>query len=241
MAKARKRSRSIEEDANVDVNDQVNQSVDDVQSTLLNTSTELLMWCLCLCIETGRSLTCPLAELKENIKKRRLSAIKADTKLKQIYNVQEMKKTFDFAKTFVEDDDVIIPNCPLSIATTIKRACLKNYDNYKTLNDNDKNIVALGANGILDLSNKDSPHKGLLGSNAFKILQETYPPSFTSIDIFENTVDVSVIEKKAKIDLGSARAYANKKENSTKGFESTIYDVYSEYLKILQFKKKDIS
>lgn len=68
MAKTRKRSRSIEEgDANVDVNDQVSQSVDEIQSTLLNTSTELL---------------------KENIKKLRPSATKADTKLKQIYNTQ---------------------------------------------------------------------------------------------------------------------------------------------------------
>ncbi|KAI8884138.1 hypothetical protein K501DRAFT_271945 [Backusella circina FSU 941] len=99
-------------------------------------------------------------------------------------------------------------------------------------------ILSLGANGILDLS-KDSPHKDLLGSNAFNILQETYPPSLTFIDIFEDIVCVSDIEKKAKIDLSSARAYANKKENSAKGFESTIYDVYSEYLKILQFKKKE--
>ncbi|CEJ04039.1 hypothetical protein RMCBS344292_18009 [Rhizopus microsporus] len=216
MTKTRKRSRSIEEDdANVDVNGQISQSVDEIQSTSLNTSTELL---------------------KENIK-RRPSATKADTKLKQIYNVQKVKKAFDFAKTFVEEDDVIIPNCPLSIATTIKRACLKNYDNYKTLNDNDKNIVALGANGILDLS-KNSPHKDLLGSNVFNILQKTYPPSLTSMDIFEDIVCVSDIEKKAKIDLSSARAYANKKESSAKGFESTIYNVYSEYLKILQFKKK---
>lgn len=35
-----------------------------------------------------------------------------------------------------------------------------------------------------------------------------------------------------------ARAHANKKENTSKNFEATIYDVYSEYLKILQFKKK---
>lgn len=79
MTKTRKRSRSIEEDdANVDVNGQISQSVDEIQSTLLNTSTELL---------------------KENIKKRRPSATKADTKLKQIYNVQKVKKAFDFAKT----------------------------------------------------------------------------------------------------------------------------------------------
>ncbi len=37
-------------------------------------------------------------------------------------------------------------------------------------------ILSLGANGILDLSNKNSPHKDLLGSNAFNILQEIYPP-----------------------------------------------------------------
>jgi hypothetical protein len=110
-------------------------------------------------------------------------------------------------------------------------------------------ILSLGANGILDLSNKNSPHKDLLGSNTFNILQETYPPFLTSIDIFEDIVDVSDIEKvilgehiifdviakvpntcfyKVKIDLSSARAYANKKESSAKGFESTIYDVYSE-------------
>lgn len=78
MTKTRKRSRSIEEDdANVDVNGQISQSVDEIQSTSLNTSTELL---------------------KENIK-RRPSATKADTKLKQIYNVQKVKKAFDFAKT----------------------------------------------------------------------------------------------------------------------------------------------
>lgn len=56
-------------------------------------------------------------------------------------------------------------------------------------------ILSLGENGILDLSNKDSPHKDLLGSNAFNILQKTYPPSLTSIDIFEDIVDVSDIEK----------------------------------------------
>lgn len=34
--------------------------------------------------------------------------------------------------------------------------------------------------------------------------------------------------KKAKIDLNMARALANKKENTSKNFEATIYDVYSE-------------
>lgn len=109
--------------------------------------------------------------------------------------------------------------------------------------------LSLGANGILDLSNKNSPHRELLGNNAFDILREKYPPSFTLIDIFEDMVDVSGIEKvitgeiytgryhksnqylllllkKAKIDISSARAYANKKENTAKGFKCTIYDIY---------------
>lgn len=55
-------------------------------------------------------------------------------------------------------------------------------------------ILSLGANGILDLS-KNSPHKDLLGSNVFNILQKTYPPSLTSMDIFEDIVCVSDIEK----------------------------------------------
>ncbi|KAG1217457.1 hypothetical protein G6F35_009142 [Rhizopus arrhizus] len=92
------------------------------------------------------------------------------------------------------------------MTTTIKRACLKNYDNYKTLNDSDK---------------ISSP----LGQMAYSISPTRTPPTKTYWE-------------KAKIDLSSARAYANKKESSAKGFESTIYDVYSEYLKILQFKKK---
>lgn len=42
------------------------------------------------------------------------------------------------------------------------------------------------------------PHKELLGVNAFNILLEKYPPCLTSIDIFEDIVDVSGVEKKAQ-------------------------------------------
>ncbi|CAO3639645.1 unnamed protein product [Mucor hiemalis] len=62
MTKARKRSLSIEKDAsNFDVNDRINHSVDEIQSTLSSTTTE---------------------PLKENIKKRKPNQRGHQTKVK---------------------------------------------------------------------------------------------------------------------------------------------------------------
>lgn len=60
----------------------------------------------------------------------------------------------------------------------IKISSRKYYDMYYVASTKVYSTLSLRANGILDLSKKDSFHKDLLGRNVFIFLRETYPTLF---------------------------------------------------------------
>lgn len=127
----------------------------------------------------------------------------------------------------------------LSVATQFKRACLELYDRYKKLNDTEKCIVGFGANSIANLTKKNTINSTLFGEDQLKSLITRYEPVYESLE-FSDDDDKSIkkVEKLARNDINAARALSNKFESTHKGLSSTLFDMYTEYLKILQFKKK---
>ncbi|KAG0165142.1 hypothetical protein DFQ28_008947 [Apophysomyces sp. BC1034] len=144
----------------------------------------------------------------------------------------------DQSSSFVEVDEVYPDDSSLSVGTIIKRACLKHYDDYKTLDENEQHLVDLGANGILDLG-FGSAQKDLFSESGWRSLLQRFSKRFDSKNpVLEvNDRKLKEIEMLAKATPCEARALAGKMESTHRGASSTLFDLYYEYLKVLEFKK----
>ncbi|KAI8379787.1 uncharacterized protein BYT42DRAFT_546084 [Radiomyces spectabilis] len=98
---------------------------------------------------------------------------------------------------FLEHDGIRPCDSELSVGTKIKRECLKKYPRYKTLDDQGKALVALGANSILDLTNPNSAHQELFSSQEWKDLSHQFRPMFENNTALleENNSSLREIEK----------------------------------------------
>ncbi|KAI9314547.1 hypothetical protein BX666DRAFT_468505 [Dichotomocladium elegans] len=134
----------------------VDEAIDDVQQALLEESTEKL-------INTVRHQSA------------RASAICARNKIKAL--APKISKNHKAAaQTFVEKDGIYCNDSDISVGTVIKRICLNNYHRYYDVDNSMRNMVKLGANGILDLSKEASIHEGLFSEDEFTRLKKQFKP-----------------------------------------------------------------
>ncbi|KAG2222352.1 hypothetical protein INT45_009825 [Circinella minor] len=202
-----------------EVQQEIRQSLTTVKKTLLQKST---------------------TELRNEISTEKPSRSCSIASKQDVSNIQGQIRLSEVASY---QDDVILPNSLLSIGTTIKRACLKNFGKYAALQEKERNIIDLGANSILDTAKENCIQWELFDIDQWRWIYNRYQPRFND---FECVVDydddvrkkVEELEKISRRDVGAGRGYANKEEFKRKGVESTLFDFYSEYLKMLQFRSK---
>ncbi|KAI7894339.1 uncharacterized protein EV154DRAFT_398028, partial [Mucor mucedo] len=73
-----------------------------------------------------------------------------------------------------EDDGLYIGSCEESVGTLIKKAALNSYNDYHNLDYDEKSIVALGLNSIIDLSHFSTPQKRLFSDSDWNVLRSKY-------------------------------------------------------------------
>ncbi|KAI8072784.1 hypothetical protein BC940DRAFT_291606 [Gongronella butleri] len=175
-----------------------------------------------------------LADELEQIRAERASAKEARDRIRVTLAPKQPLK----ASQFVENDGVYPNDSDVSVATTIKRACLKHYPQYDELETRKKIVVDLGANGILDTT-KDSAQKQLFSDEDWQWILQKFPRRFDPESVLElNDDKLQQIEKLTRSGaLFEARTLAAKMELNHRGATSTLFDVYHEYLKMLEFRK----
>ncbi|KAI9356691.1 hypothetical protein BD770DRAFT_389921 [Pilaira anomala] len=85
----------------------------------------------------------------------------------------------------LEDDKVYVNGCSASIGTIIKREALHLRQRYHSLDIQDKAILSLGLNSILDLSFSKLDAQGkLFERSQWKQLRDRYPPKKYNVDYY---------------------------------------------------------
>ncbi|KAI8379790.1 uncharacterized protein BYT42DRAFT_340730 [Radiomyces spectabilis] len=104
----------------------------------------------------------------------------------------------DTSEKFFEQDGIRPSGSELSVGTKIKRECIMKYPRYEILEDQDKSLVALGANSILDLSKPNSVHKELFSHQQWAHLLHQFRSTCESNTTLleENNSILRGIEKK---------------------------------------------
>ncbi|KAI9314554.1 hypothetical protein BX666DRAFT_468797 [Dichotomocladium elegans] len=133
------------------------------------------------------------------------------------------------AQTFVEEDGIYCNDSDISVGTVIKRICLNNYHRYYDVDNSMRNMVKLGANGILDLSKEASIHEGLFSEDEFTRLKKQFKPCLVDDQsvLSKNNEELRKVEQLAKSELGEARALASRCAANLKGASSTLFDFYA--------------
>ncbi|KAI7869481.1 hypothetical protein BDF14DRAFT_312745 [Spinellus fusiger] len=177
-----KRTRSNTQETIDPVQDQVDHVVDTIQVSILQRSATLL---------------------EESIQNSRSSAVIARRRIQETYSpstspsVKKNKKQSEFlvAEHFLEKDRILTSESELSVGTRIKRACLKLYGKYDSLDKQEKTLVELGANSILDLTKHNSSHKKMFTNLEWKYLIKEFTSNFQDYEL-----DADIEAKVSEID-----------------------------------------
>ncbi|KAG1043723.1 hypothetical protein G6F43_011597 [Rhizopus delemar] len=208
-----------------DADQQIGEAVQEIRGALLERTTGILV------------------EDISNFRATQRSALLIRNQIRRIFAKHpNLKTALEQSTLLVERDNVFAGSSDLPVGTVIKRACLKYFDKYKALKEEERYLVELRPKTchILDLI-KLSSQKNLFTKSDWKLLKCKFSKRLDNNTFILDLSDAKLqeIEKLAKTAPSEARAIAGKYEANHRGASSTLFDFYYEYLKTLEFKKGD--